>query len=255
MNTIINMPNGKLASFSVNKTWVLFTCLFLSSLTSQGQQWIHGYVRDSISESPIANARVATPLGSTLTNDKGYFTLLLVDGETIVASAAKYLFRDVQFFFKKYDTAFVINLEPLGHALQNLTISSSLSAYQVDSTRRRNEFERQVSKTTAISTLKHEGFGIVINLDHFTKDKDKHIKKQWKLFERTEEWAYVRSRFPDSLVKYYTGLTGEDLQTFMYRYTPSYKWLRKHTSRDEVFVYINEKIKLFRKEKQAPKTL
>jgi hypothetical protein len=41
-------------------------------------------------------------------------------------------------------------------------------------------------------------------------------------------------------------LKGDDLRAFLTRYTPSYEWLRAHTSNDEILFYINDKLKLFK---------
>ena len=35
----------------------------------------------------------------------------------------------------------------------------------------------------------------------------------------------------------------------MNRYTPTYEWLRQHTTNDEVLFYINDKLKLFKASK------
>jgi hypothetical protein len=109
-------------------------------------------------------------------------------------------------------------------------------------------FDEGRSKTTFVSKSYHPGFGLVFSLDRFTKSKDKHLQKQKKIFEKTEQWAYVRFRFSDSMVQSYTGLSGDSLRIFMNRFTPSYEWLREHPSKIEVIYYINDKLKLFRKE-------
>ena len=139
-------------------------------------------------------------------------------------------------------------MDPLGRVLKTVTVSTTYSAYQVDSMRRRMAFDEARSKTTLISTDAHPGFGLVLNLDRLTKTKDKLVKKQRQLFEKTEQWAYIRYRFPDSLVQSYTGLTGDSLHLFMNRYTPSYEWLRAHPTKLELVYYIKDKMKIFRKE-------
>ena len=48
------------------------------------------------------------------------------------------------------------------------------------------------------------------------------------------------------MVAQYTGLKGDALRDFMYRYTPSYQWLREHPTNEEVVYYISEKLKLYK---------
>ena len=132
--------------------------------------------------------------------------------------------------------------------MKNLTVKTSYSAYQIDSMRRRMGFDEGRSKTTLVSKQPHSGFGLVFNLDRVTKSNDKHLKRQREIFEKTEQWAYICYRFPDSLVQSYTGLTGDSLHVFMNRYTPSYDWLRAHPYKIDVTYYIGDKLKLFRKE-------
>jgi hypothetical protein len=48
----------------------------------------------------------------------------------------------------------------------------------------------------------------------------------------------------------YTGLKGDSLNTFINKYSPDYDWLRKHTSDEDVFYYINDKLKDFYKRKE-----
>ena len=238
---------------SIGKILVLICALFLSSVSAQSQGWITGVVKDSLNGSPIAKATVSGSLGKVSTDNKGSFTIQVIEGETLIAAAKDYLFTTL-LIKNNIDTTLNFYLVPIGRALENINIATNQTAYQIDSIRRRNAFESGVSKQTAVSKLTHPGFGLVINLDHFTKDKDKHIKRQRKLFEKTEQWAYVRSRFPDTLVQSYTRLTGEELRIFLYKNTPSYEWLRKHPSREDVFNYINDKLILWRKENFSSKS-
>jgi hypothetical protein len=103
---------------------------------------------------------------------------------------------------------------------------------------------------STVSSTNNGAFGVGLNLDKLFKKKYKDQKKSEKLFVSTEEQAYVNYRFSSQMVADYTGLKDEPLRDFLYRYTPSYKWLRQHPSDDEVLYYINDKIKEYRGSKR-----
>lgn len=226
-------------------------CILLSFLFSNqlhAQVWINGYLKDKVSRYPVVNGEVRSTLSNTLSDSNGFFRIRVTEGDIISAKKFGYRFDTVHFSFHNIDSSLVIYMEPLGSIMKNVMVKTSYSAYQVDSLRRRMMFDEGRSKTSFVSKQYHPGFGLVFSLDRLTKSNDKHLRKQREIFEKTEQWSYIRFRFPDSLVQSLTGLTGDSLHVFMNRYTPSYEWLRAHPSKIEVVYYINDKLKLFRKE-------
>jgi hypothetical protein len=226
---------------------ILLLMMFSFNL-SNAQVWINGYLKDKLSQNAVTNAEVRSSLSNTFSDSNGFFRIRVVEGDIISVKKSGYRFHTMHFSFQTIDSSLIIYIEALGSVMKNVTVKSSYSAYQLDSIRRRTFFDESQSKTTFVSKQYHQGFGLVFSLDRLTKSKDRHLKKQKKIFEKTEEWAYIRFRFSDSLVRQYTGLTGDDLHNFMSRYTPSYQWLRTNPSKEEVISYINETMKLFRKE-------
>lgn len=231
----------------VFRSTILFVLLSFS-LQLPAQVWINGHLKDRFSQQSIANGEIRSTLTKAITDSNGFFRIQVKEGDIISAKKFGYRFDTVHFSFQTIDSSLIIYMDPLGRVLKTVTVSTTYSAYQVDSMRRRMAFDEARSKTTLISTDAHPGFGLVLNLDRLTKTKDKLVKKQRQLFEKTEQWAYIRYRFPDSLVQSYTGLTGDSLHLFMNRYTPSYEWLRAHPTKLELVYYINDKMKIFRKE-------
>lgn len=227
----------------------LITIFFLLfSLHSNAQVWINGYVKDKLSHNPIVNCQVRTSVSNTLSDSNGFFRIRVTTEDIISVKKFGYRFDTIHFLLRNLDSNLVIYMEPLGSMMQNVTVKTSYSAYQIDSLRRRMLFDEGRSKTSFVSKQYHPGFGLVFNLDRLTKSNDKHLKRQKEIFEKTEQWAYIRYRFADTLVQSYTGLAGDSLHKFMIQYTPSYEWVRTHSSKIEVIYYINEKLKLFRKE-------
>ena len=231
----------------VFRSTILFVLLSFS-LQLPAQVWINGHLKDRFSQQSIANGEIRSTLTKAITDSNGFFRIQVKEGDIISAKKFGYRFDTVHFSFQTIDSSLIIYMDPLGRVLKTVTVSTTYSAYQVDSMRRRMAFDEARSKTTLISTDAHPGFGLVLNLDRLTKTKDKLVKKQRQLFEKTEQWAYIRYRFPDSLVQSYTDLTGDSLHLFMTHYTPSYEWLRVHPTKLELVYYINDKMKIFRKE-------
>lgn len=232
----------------------LSCCVILFFLVSsynqlQAQVWVNGFIKDKLSNYPVINGEVRSTLSNTLSDSNGFFRIRVTEGDIISVKKFGYRFDTIHFSFHNIDSGFVIYLQPLGNVMKNVTIKTSYSAYQVDSMRRRMFFDEGRSKTSFVSKHTHQGFGLILSLDRVTKSNYKHLKKQREIFEKTEQWAYIRYRFSDSMVQSYTGLAGDSLHVFMNRYTPSYEWLRIHPSKLEVVYYINDKLKLFRKER------
>lgn len=230
---------------------ILLLILLFSFTSLQAQVWIKGHLRDKISDLPIANGEIRSSFSNVRTDSNGLFRIQATEGDIISAKKTGYRFDTVHFSIHKYDSTLVIKMEPLGSVMKAVTVKTSYSAYQVDSMRRRMAFDEGRSKTTFVSKEPHAGFGLVFNLDRLSKSNDRHLEKQRDIFEKTEQWAYIRSRFSDSIVHSYTGLTGDSLHLFMRQYTPSYEWLRGHPSKIELIYYINQSIKEFRKEKEG----
>ncbi|HEY6954935.1 MAG TPA: hypothetical protein VI385_06795 [Flavisolibacter sp.] len=230
--------------------WFLLFLMLFFSTSLQAQVWINGHLRDKISNRPIVNGEIRSSLSNVLTDSNGLFRIQATEGDIISANKTGYRFDTVHFSFHNYDSTLVIKMEPLGSVMKTVTVKTSYSAYQVDSMRRRMAFDEGRSKTTFVSKEPHAGFGLVFNLDRLSKSNDKHLKKQREIFEKAEQWAYIRSRFSDSIVRNYTGLTGDSLHLFMKQYTPSYEWLRDHPSKIELIYYLNESMKDFQKGKR-----
>ncbi len=76
-------------------------------------------------------------------------------------------------------------------------------------------------------------------------------KQKRQLKERltkNERKDFIDYSFPAEWVEKLTGLHGDSLRLFMYHYRPSYSFCRK-TSREDMVVYISDKLKEFRKPK------
>lgn len=228
--------------------FLFFAVIFFSNSGYSQKAWISGYLKDSLTHFPIVKGTISNSGTNqrTETDAFGYFRIEVSPNDVLYAVAASYRYDTVRYSVLFGDTL-SIYLSPSGNFLPGLTITSKYSQYQLDSMERRDTFLKMRGQAPgAIATNRSEGFGVVINLDRFTKKKYRNKKKEEVLFQKTERIAYVNYRFPAQLVAHYTGLRDKELRLFMYRYTPNYEWLRQHNSAEEVLYYINDKLKEYR---------
>ncbi len=232
---------------------LLILWISMSYCASSQTITVSGWLKDSITHFPIGNGSLLNESSRTLvkTDARGMFTLKLSPGDLLMASAPDHHSDTLRYSFLSTDTV-TIFLAPTGDILPNVTVSSRYNKYQLDSIDRRSTFElMRGNELSTISKTRHEGFGIVLNLDWFTKSKYKDKRRQEKSFENTERFAYTNYRYPAIMVSYYTGLKGDTLRQFLYENTPSYQWLREHPSNEEVIYYINDRLKLYHQKMAA----
>ena len=69
------------------------------------------------------------------------------------------------------------------------------------------------------------------------------------MYEMLEQEEYINYRFNKYLVSRYTTMQDDELSNFMQLHRPTYQWLRKHTSDEDMKYYINEQLKIYFKRK------
>lgn len=226
---------------------VLLTITCLGASAQRG--FVKGYLKDSITHYPILNGTITnwTTQKKVKTNSTGFFFIEATAGDQLLIQSTEYENDTLKYTTLFIDTI-IVYLPPTGSILPGVTVRSNYTKYQLDSIRRRTDFETM--RGTVLPTVGQApttGFGLNFNLDRHFKKRYKQKAKADALFQRTEEQLYVDYRFSPKMVSYYTGLKSEALRLFMYQYTPSYKWLRQHTDQQEVLFYINDKLKVFKK--------
>lgn len=217
------------------------------SVTAQ-RDFIKGYLRDTLTYYPITNGTITNwnTQKKARTNERGFFFLEVTPGDRLYVQAPAY-FIDTLYYTPFFADTVTLYLSPSGSILPEVTVRSAYNKYQLDSIRRREDFEAM--RGTVIKTVgppPTTGFGINLSLDRFFKKKYQQKAKAGELFQKTEERSYIDFRFSAQMVSYYTGLKADALRNFMYRYTPSYIWLRQHPTQQEVLFYINDKLKQFK---------
>jgi hypothetical protein len=224
--------------------------IILSTLGYAQKKTITGYVTDSATNAPMANVEVRNLSANKkiLTDSKGKFSLQVNIDDALFFTKDNYHFKMLHYSLLMEQTLYV-RMSVLSHELPGVTVQASYSKYQSDSIKRLDDFNKDlVSPQYKTIQNNPSGAGAVINLDHFSK-REKSKRQAEKLFEQQEKEAYVHYRFSPELVSTYTGLQGDSLSHFIDLYWPDYKWLRQHPSDEDVFYYINDKLKVYYKRK------
>ncbi len=228
---------------------ILFLLIVSTAAFSQKKETIWGYLKDSVTNEPIILASVANfeTKKTVMTSNKGRFKIEVIDNQILSFAAVGYFFDTVTFHKNLLvkDTLYLF-LKPLVSSLGNVTVyAKSTNTYREDSIERRKDFMGdRVQYTIPSVALSNTGAGLGINIDRFSKH-EKEKRKAFAFFETNEKEEYINYRFPASVVTKYSGLKDEALQDFMQLHRPSYEWLRKHKTEEDIKYYINDRLKEF----------
>lgn len=205
-----------------------------------------GYVKDSATGDALAGVLITNQDNHQLvhTNDKGFFRIEAKTHDILFFDKENYHFDTLRFTPMTTTDTVVIMLARLPNVLAGVTVTArGLTKYQQDSIKRRMDFESVAGPKPKAVSQSNSGAGVGINLDPLLKKSDKSKKRAYKTYDEIERTNYVDYRFSRDIVAGYTGLKGDALSDFIEKYRPSYDWLRKHTTDDDVFYYVNEKLK------------
>ena len=213
---------------------------------------LQGVITDKSNQQPVRNASIRNVIsGNTIiSKNDGSFIADVSQGNILAFSANGYYTDTITITDKLLLSGkLTVQLNPLPSTLENVTVTSSYNYYQNDSLERRKYFLQTVGENK-INALGHpssdKDFGVAINLDHFKKT-EKNKRRARSLFDITEEEAYINYRWNEAVVGKYTGFTNDELTSFIQKSRPSYTWLRKHTSEEDLLYYINSQLKKMRK--------
>ncbi len=231
--------------------YLYICCLLIISTTifSQKRLPIWGYLKDSVTKEPIVLASVANfeNKKTVMTSNTGRFKIEITDNQILSFAAVGYFFDTVAFHKSLLlkDTLYLY-LKPLARSLGNVTVyAKSTNAYREDSIERRKDFMGdRVQYAIPVAALSNTGAGLGINIDRYSKH-EKEKRKAFAFFEMNEKEEYINYRFPAAIVVKYSGLKEDALQNFMQFHRPSYEWLRKHKTEEDIKYYINDQLKEF----------
>ena len=213
------------------------------------QKNIQGRIYSGATDSVIASASVhnLTTKQSALASKDGRYSIPASENDIVIFSASGFLTDTVKVEFYMLLTPHDVTL-PL--KVTTLSAVQLLSSYQKDSLERRNDYAEIFNNQKNITggNRPTDGVGISISpLSYFSKQAKQKRQLRKRLLQQEQD-DYVDRSFPAGWVARLTGLSGDSLNLFMYRYRPSYDFCRD-TDRAGMTVYISEKLKEFRKPK------
>lgn len=229
----------------VKNTAFAVAFLLIAGYARAQSQFKVGYVKDSATQQPLGNVLVSNENNHKLTHtdDKGFFRIEAYNTHILFFDKDAYHFDTLRYGTMTADTVTVF-LVRLPNVLAGVTVTArGLTKYQQDSTKRRLDFESVAGPKMSTFDKSNTGPGVAVNLDPLLKKKGRDKKKAYSTFDEIEQTNYVAYRFSRDMVAGYTGLRGDQLSDFIEKYRPTYKWLREHTGDDDVFYYVNDKLK------------
>lgn len=221
----------------------VFLLLLISKEELRGQQvTIRGTVYNMYRTRPLDAVSITSSSGrGTITDSNGNY-ILVVDFKDSISFS--YLGRTTQEFAVSsinpatgFDVALHVNPTELNE------VRVAPRNYHLDSLRNRQEYQKvfDYKKPGLALTSPSSGLGVgldldaIINMFSFSKNR-RMLEFQRRLIEEEED-KFVDHRFNRSLVKKISHLDGDDLDSFMVRFRPSYEFTR-NTTDYEFYDYI-----------------
>lgn len=211
------------------------------------QSALTGRVFEGYSETLVAGVNVYNrSTGARIKgNLDGSFSIAANEGDTVIFSRVGFHPDTLKVSFEHLLTRYDVNLKPEEVMLKNVTVTNSYSA---DSLNRRNYYADIYKPQPGITggNRPSSGFGVVLSPLSFFSSKAKEKRKLKKKLKEEEEQIFIDYSFSPAWVANVTGLKGDSLALFMYRYRPSYKFCRDR-SRADMLTYISDSLRVFRK--------
>lgn len=211
---------------------------------------LSGCIKDSAKSQPIGYASI-TNLSSKqtiLSNKLGCFIIAGNDNDFIAISAIGY-YTDT---FHMHNNALVVDknftLKLIDDNAVTVYAKAKYTKYQRDSIVRRDEFMKGLGNTPKpMFATSNTGAGLGISIDRFSK-REKAKRKAIDIFENMEKEHFINYHFSPSVVGEFASLPPDSLLQFIQNVRPSYKWLRKHNTKEDILYYVNDKLKEMKKD-------
>ena len=175
----------------------------------------------------------------------GEYTIAVTEGERVIFSITGFRPDTVIATYSMLLTQYDVALHRQFVLLKPVSVTGS---YRDDSLARRRYYNYLYEKQPGITGRNRpaDGVGIVLSpLSYFSGEARQKRQLKKRLIKEEHEY-YIDRCFPAVWVEQLTGLHGDSLSLFMYRYRPDYSFCRK-TSREKMLIYINDKLKEFKK--------
>ena len=231
---------------------LLFIILLIGvSQSATAQNKVEGKIYNSTSDTTLNGVTIRNKkLRITATSNKeGFYHIFADEGDTLIFSSAGFIPDTINVQLHMLYTAYDVTLERKIITLEMVRVSST---YSQDSLDRRNYYADIFNNKGGITggNRPTSGFGVSISPFSYFSSAARRKRELKKRLLKEEKDDYIDRSFPKEWVQRLTSLQGDSLNLFMFTYRPSYDFCRK-TGRDEMLVYINDKLKEFKKTKNA----
>jgi CarboxypepD_reg-like domain len=228
---------------------LLFIMLINAGAILYAQQQVKGKIYSASTDSVVNAASVYNKNLRVLafSGSNGFYTIQASEGDTLIFSAIGYMPDTLTVQFHMLLVQNDITLQMRIITLQNVNVTGN---YSEDSLNRRNYYKNIFKKQPGVTGYNRpaDGFGIVLSPLSYLSRSSKQKRTLKKRLLKQDQDDYIDRQFPAEWVSGLTGLKGDSLNLFMYRYRPSYEFCRK-TDRQGMIIYISDKLKEFMKPK------
>jgi len=231
----------------------------LAALSQQQTQSAHplrlsGKVRTRSANEIVAGVTISNrSLGiHNLSDLGGNYRINARPGDTLILSSAGYHPDSIVVSSSMLAVETTLYLRENVVTLPSVKVTET--AYQQDSAQRREEYAWLLNRNHPVKLWNEKRLGDAPGfsfspIGYFSTEEVRKRRLKARL-EKQEQDYYIDSKFPRARIAILTGLKGDSLDTFMIRYRPTYAVCRAMTG-DDMLLYINDKMVLFRKRKPA----
>lgn len=217
---------------------------------------VRGQITDPIKKLTLypATVRNKNTNAKVFSDNGGYYRLSARKGDVIIVSFIGYV--SDSFTVSNYAGSEVhdVRLREQERFLPGVEVSGKWNPYQLDSISRAEEFkpflETENRSLVDKSKRGQGGFGLVFSPFSRYSQKEKDLRKFKKLYDEYNKQSYIDYRYSKAFVSRVTGLTGDSLLQFIYKYTPSHDLLRNMNSETLIY-WTSIRAKLWRKDPKA----
>lgn len=218
---------------------LLLTITFLFIVQINNAQTLKGIVVDGETGKGIPNITVVNMTGqfNAYTAADGKFTLTAKRGDQIAFSGMGYKTQQKTVPTSSGIAEMRIDLFKLNYLLDEFTVNSKYTPYQLDSMERVATYARPLARRKGGSIMSPVSF-----IAEKLSGRSKRIFKFQKDFHRWEDDKFIESRYTPALVAQLIPLRGDTLAYFMNTYPMPYDYARV-ASELELKIWIRERYK------------
>lgn len=243
-------------SFSTHRALLLSLLLACSFLGAKAQVTIHGTVFNMYHTKPLDGVSVLSTSGKgTATDSLGNYTITLNIDDSLYfsylgQSTMRYPVRGIN-YYNGFDIA--LHVDPV----EMKAVKVMPRNYHADSLQNRKDyakifnFRKPGFKLAGPSPDGSAGAGVDLDelINFFRFGRTKRIQAFQRRLVDEEQDKFVDHRFNRSIVLKITHLQGDELDSFMVRYRPSYEFCQRATDYD-LFDYVKLAFKEYSKDRK-----